>query len=99
MNIDIELTKYGLQQVQNFEYKVRVFIWFNIIFIKLFNKFKLTWKSYTCYLTNIINNKLKKMTCILSNIKKIFKTLLNIFVIVVKDYFQNSKFFLYQNHT
>jgi len=35
----------------------------------------------------ITNNKLKKVICILSNIKRIFKTLLNIFVIIVKDFF------------
>jgi hypothetical protein len=51
MNIDIKLTKHGLQQVQNFEYKVGHCLFDSIAYLLNYSiSLKLIWKNSTCYL-------------------------------------------------
>jgi len=51
MNIDIELAKHGLQQVQNFEYKVGDCLFDSITYLLKYSiNSKLIQKNNTCYL-------------------------------------------------
>jgi hypothetical protein len=51
MNINIELTKHGLQQVQNFEYKVGNCLFDSIAYLLNYSIIsELIWKNNMCYL-------------------------------------------------
>jgi len=51
MNIDIELAKHGLQQVQNFEYKVGYFLLYSIANLLNYSiSSELIQKNRMCYL-------------------------------------------------
>ncbi len=51
MNIDIELAKHGLQQIQNFEYKLRDCLFDSITYLLNYSiSWKLIQKNSMCYL-------------------------------------------------
>ncbi len=57
MNINIKLAKHGLQQVQNFEYKIGHCLFDSIAYLLNYSiSSKLIQKNSMCYFTKMFNN-------------------------------------------